>query len=207
MLQKKLKPPVTAFLVALAILLIAFVASTNLASASGGSISQANTYPQQGGSYLAVDHFTYQLSAVNVNTTVSVSIDGGPLIPMAFGGINNETCNSDTAPQGWYTWQTTIPTITESGNHTFQFFSHYYVWQDTDQYWAEFNARSTVYSFTIKGDPTVQSTSSPIATPAAAPQLLVTPELQAWIILPFIIVTLLLVFVKRNFKIMAVKKP
>ena len=179
MLQKKLKPPVICIFSSARHFTNCLHRLNQFSLASGGSISQANTYPQQGGSYLAVDHFTYQLSAVNVNTTVSVSIDGGPLIPMAFGGINNETCNSDTAPQGWYTWQTTIPTITESGNHTFQFFSHYYVWQDTDQYWAKFNARSTVYSFTIKGDPTVQSTSSPIATPAAAPQLLVTPELQA----------------------------
>ena len=66
-----------------------------------------------------------------------------------------------------------------------------------DQYWAEFNARSTVYSFTIKGDPSTQATSSPTAT-TIAPQLQATPEVQPWIILPFIIVTLLLVFVKRN---------
>jgi hypothetical protein len=46
MLEKNLKPSVTEFLVVLAILLTAFVASSNLASASGGSISQANSYPK-----------------------------------------------------------------------------------------------------------------------------------------------------------------
>ena len=74
-----------------------------------------------------------------------------PLVPMDFQGLTNETGNGDSTVQDWYTWKATTPAITEAGNHTFQFFSHYYVWQDSDQYWAEFNAQSTVYSFTIKG--------------------------------------------------------
>ena len=47
MFNKKLKKPVTAFLVALSILLTVFAVSSNLASASDGSISQANTYPKK----------------------------------------------------------------------------------------------------------------------------------------------------------------
>jgi hypothetical protein len=197
MFNKKLKKPVTAFLVALSILLTVFAVSSNLASASDGSISQANTYPQEDSTYLAVDHFTYQLSAIDTNTTVSVSIDNEPPAPMVFEGIQNIVANDD-AVANWYTWQTTVPAITEPGNHTFQFFSHYYVWQDSDQYWAEFNARSTVYSFTIKGDPSTQATTSPTAT-TIAPQLQATPEVQPWIILPFMAAaTLSLVFVRKR---------
>jgi len=116
---------------------------------------------------------------------------------MVFEGIQNVVANGD-AVANWYTWQVTVPAITEPGNHTFQFFSHYYVWQDSDQYWAEFNARSTVYSFTIKGDPSTQATTSPTAT-TIAPQLQATPEVQPWIILPFMAAaTLSLVFVRKR---------
>ena len=102
----------------------------------------ANYYPDDGGTYEFIDHFLDQTTAVNTNTTVSVSIDGGPLIPMAYQGIKNEMVSDDSDARDWYTWQVTIPAITAPGRHTFQFFSHYYVWQDADQYWAEFDAYS-----------------------------------------------------------------
>ncbi len=140
MLEKNLKKPVTAIIVVVSILLTLFTASSNFVYASGGSIALANAYPREGCTYLAIDYFTYQLSAVNTNTTVLVSIDGGPLISMTFQGIRDEVVNGDTVARDWYTWQVTIPAITESDDHTLQFFSHYYVWQETDQYWAEFNS-------------------------------------------------------------------
>ena len=121
----------------------------------------ANYYPNDGGTYGFVDHFLMQTTAVNTNTSVSVSIDGGPLVPMTYQGIINETVPGDTAARNWYTWQVAIPALTASGRHTFQFFYHYYVWQDKDQYWADFNAYSTVKSFTISIPlPTSQSTSN-----------------------------------------------
>jgi hypothetical protein len=110
-----------------------------------------NYYPEDGCTYEFVDRFLEQTTAVNTNTTVSVSIDGGPLIPLAFEGVRNEAVPPDSVVRNWYTWQATVPAITRPGNHTFQFFSHYYVWQDADKYWAEFNAQSEVKSFTIAG--------------------------------------------------------
>jgi len=95
-----------------------------------GQLRWTNAYPQEGCIYLAIDHFTYQLCAVNNNTTVLVSIGCGPLISMTFQGIRDEVVKGDIVARDWYTWQVIIPAITESGNHTFQFFSRYYVWQD-----------------------------------------------------------------------------
>jgi hypothetical protein len=118
-------------------------------SASGGSIAMANYYPNDGGTYAFVDHFLMQTTAVNTNTTVSVSIDGGPLTPMTYQGVLNEMVPGDTVVRSWYTWQVAIPALTTPGRHTFQFFYHDYVWQDKDQYWADFNGYSTVQSFTI----------------------------------------------------------
>jgi hypothetical protein len=136
-------------------------ASTKPVSASEGSIANANCYPSDGETYGFIDHFSKQITAVNTNTTVSVSIDGGPPIPMIYQGIINETVQGDSAVRSWYTWQVAIPALTAPGRHTFQFFDHHYVWQDEDQYWAEFNAYSTVKSFTIAHSlPTPQSTSS-----------------------------------------------
>ena len=108
-----------------------------------------NYYPDDGGTYWFVDHFLKQTTAVNTDATVSVSIDGGPLTPMTYYGIINEMVPGDTAVRDWYTWQVSTPALTEPGIHTFQFFEHYHVWQDEDQYWADFNAQSTVKSFTI----------------------------------------------------------
>lgn len=123
--------------------------STKPVSASEGSIAMANYYPNDGGTYGFIDHFLKQTTAVNTNTTVSVSIDGGPLIPMSYQGIINEMVPGDTVVRNWYTWQVAIPALTAPGRHAFQFFDHDYVWQDKDQYWADFNAYSTVKSFTI----------------------------------------------------------
>jgi len=143
--------------------------STKPVSASGGSIAMANYYPNNGGTYGFIDHFLMQTTAVNTNTTLSVSIDGGPLTPMTYQGIITETVPSDTVVRNWYTWQAAIPALTAPGRHTFQFFEHYYVWQDKDQYWAEFNAYSTVKSFTIALPPPTPSKSTSTSNPYAAP--------------------------------------
>jgi hypothetical protein len=121
----------------------------------------ANYYPNDGETYGVIDHFLMQTTAVNTNTTVSVSIDGGPLTPMTYQGVINETVPGDTAVRNWYTWQVAIPALTAPGRHTFQFFDHYYIWQDKDQYWADFNAYSTIKSFTIALPPPTPSQSTP----------------------------------------------
>src|SRR5208283_5958038 len=93
----------------------------------------------------------------------------------------------------------TIPAITNPGRNTFQFFSHYYVWQDTDHYWAEFDLRSNVQSFTIADPFSTPPTSTPTTTPTV-PQLQPVPDLQAWIILPLITVAILLsiIFIRKR---------
>jgi hypothetical protein len=147
------------------IFFLSFAVSANLVLAGGGSIAMAKTYPEDGGTYGVIDHFSYQTTAVNANTTVSVRVDDGPLLPMAYEGIRNEIAPGDTVTRDWHTWQATTPSLTTPGRHSFQFFSHYYVWQDADHYWAEFNACSTVRSFAIDGpfSTPVQST-PPTAT-------------------------------------------
>ena len=122
--------------------------SRNPASASGGSITAAKCYPNDTDLYPVIDHFTEQFLSVNTNTTISVSIDGRAPIPMNFQGLVTET-GEDSLARDWYTWVATVPTITVSGIHTFQFLGHYYVWQEVDQYWAEFNYRSDIHSFII----------------------------------------------------------
>jgi hypothetical protein len=146
----------------------------------------ANYYPNDGGTYVFIDHFLMQTTAVNTNTTVSVSIDEGPLIPMAYQGIINEMVLGDTVVRNWYTWQVAIPALTAPGRHTFQFFDHYYVWQDKDQYWADFNAHSTVRSFTIALPPPTPSQSTPSSpNPYTAPSSQASPlELQSSLFSP-----------------------
>jgi hypothetical protein len=116
--------------------------------ASSGSIARVNYYPQGQGSYESVTYFLVQITAVNTNTTVSVSVDGGP-IPVTYQGSKSEKIPGDTFSCDWYTWQTTVPAITAPGKHMFQFFNHYYVWQEPDKYWAEFNAYLVIHSFVI----------------------------------------------------------
>jgi hypothetical protein len=125
-----------------------FLFSSNLVQGSAGSIAKSDGYPEDGGEYLAVDHFTYQLTEVNVNATVSVSIDNGPLISMIYQGIKNEASGNKTDCP-WHTWQLAVPAITTPGKHTFQFFSDYYVWQDKDNFWAKFSACTEPKFFTI----------------------------------------------------------
>jgi hypothetical protein len=156
----KTKLNFTIILSVVSVFLVLFVLSTSLFSASGASIAMANYYPDDGETYEFIDHFLEQTTAVNTNTTVSVSIDGGPLIPMTYQGIRNEIVPSDAVARDWYTWQITIPAITAPSRHTFQFFRHYYVWQEADQYWAEFNSYSNVQSFNI---------ADPLATPSQSP--------------------------------------
>ena len=137
----------------IAISLTFFTALTSSVSASGGSITSLYVYPSNGETYGSVNLIVYQLTAVNTNTTVSVSIDGKPLILMNYQGQVNEVVNGDAVSRDWYVWQVTIPSISDPGKHTLQFFSHYYVWQETDQYWAEFNAHTEVESFKIASNP------------------------------------------------------
>jgi hypothetical protein len=162
MLQRKLNP--TIILSAVPIFLVLFALSTSLFSASGASIAMANYYPDDGGTYEFVDHFVEQTTAVNTNTTVSVSTDGESPIPMTYQGIRNEIVSGDTVARDWYTWNITVPAITAPGRHTFQFFRHYYVWQEVDQYWAEFNSHSTVQSFNIANSSATPSPTPPPTT-------------------------------------------
>ncbi|MCW4044167.1 MAG: hypothetical protein NWE94_01450 [Candidatus Bathyarchaeota archaeon] len=167
MVNRKLKL-LSVTLNAIAILLILLAVSTSLNPARGATISMANYYPEDGETYGFIDHFIDQTTAVNTNTTVTVSIDGKPPITMTYMGIINEKVPGDTVARDWYTWQATVPPITETGTHTFQFFRHYYVWQEADQYWAEFNSYSTVQSFNIS-NPTETASDTPQPTATANP--------------------------------------
>jgi hypothetical protein len=69
--------------------------------ASGWSIAMSNTYTQDGGTYGFVDHFSYQITAVNSKTTVSIRIDDEPLIPMQYRGIVNEVGTGDNVARDW----------------------------------------------------------------------------------------------------------
>jgi len=152
MLRRKSKVLKIVLLSAIAVFLILSATSSNVASAGGGTIAATNNYPDDGGTYEFVDYFSEQTTAVNTNTTVLVSVDGGPLIPMTFKGVRKEIAPEDSVSRDWYTWETAVPAITRPGNHIFQFFSRYYVWQDADICWAEFNAQSSAKSFTINSN-------------------------------------------------------
>jgi hypothetical protein len=191
MLKRKLGKTTIALLYASSIALIMFALLANLVFASGGTITMVNHYPNDGGTYEYVDHFLEQTTAVNTNTTVTVSVDGGPPIPMTYQGIKNETVPDDTVARDWYTWQTTIPAVTAPGVHTFQFFRHYYVWQDADQYWAEFDAYSDVQSFIIASSP---------STPLQLPPTTRNPVyvFAAVAVFQAVAVTVLAAFAARN---------
>jgi hypothetical protein len=155
---------------------LTFILSANSVLAGSGSISAALTYPENGGTYAVVDNFTYQMRAVNINTTYSVSVDGRSPIPMNYQGIITEVSTNASIAGDWYQWQLTVPAITTPGTHTFQFFGHYYVWQDADHYWAEFTSSSTIRSFTIASSyqrnpnqPSIKPTSNNIFTPFTLP--------------------------------------
>jgi hypothetical protein len=143
---------------------ILLAVSTNIVSASGGSIAMANTYPSDGETYRYIDHILQQTTAVNTNTTVSVSIDGGLAIPMTFQGILNEAISGDNVSRDWHTWRLSIPVLSTPGKHSVQFFSHYYVWQEVDKYWAEFDSYSEIKTFTIAGSSSASSQPLSIAT-------------------------------------------
>ena len=119
------------------------------AKAPGGSIALENTFPDDEAKYTSVSYFLDQITQVNTNTTVSISIDGEPPVPMIYEGIRTEKILGDSETRDWHTWRLTIPAITATGEHTFQFYRHYYVWQTADQYWAEYNASSSVHKFEI----------------------------------------------------------
>ena len=202
MLKRNLKKLLIAMLTAFSISLIYFALSTSVVFASGGSIAMINYFPNDREKYESIDHFLEQTTAVNTNTTVSVSIDGGPLIPMTYQGIRNEMALCDTVACDWHTWQIAIPAITAPGKHTFQFFSHYYVWQEVDQYWAEFNSYSDLHSFTIACPSTIPTpertpTPSPVPmpSPTASPSSSPEPPIPAFpqlLILPLSMITALL---------------
>ena len=151
-----------------------FLVSSNLFYANAVSISLVNHYPVDGETYEFIDHFVEQTTAVNTNTTVSISIDNGELIPLIYQGIRNEKVTGDTETRDWYTWNISTTAITEPGEHTFQFFRHYYVWQEADQYWGEFNSHSNVMSFTIS-DFTISPSPYPTSTPILSPTPTLAP--------------------------------
>lgn len=185
MLQRNLKASLTITLIIAFVFLVLFT-STHLFSANGTSIAMTNHYPDDGGTYEFVDHFVEQTTAVNTNTTVSVSIDGEPSIPMRYQGVKNQIAPSDTVARDWYTWNITVPAITTPGKHTFQFFRHYYVWQEADQYWAEFNSYSNVQSFNIGNPLATPSQSSPPATMNTSYIFVVITASAATVLLVFI---------------------
>lgn len=163
MATRNLKKSTTAVATVVSIFLSLLSALPCMVFASGGSIATSNEYPEDGGTYETIDHFSYQITAVNSNTTVSVRIDDEPPVPLQFQGILTEVGPGDNVARAWYTWQATIPAVATPGKHSFQFFSHYYVWQDEDHCWAEFNSYSNVQSFTIAG-----SLSTPSKSPTSA---------------------------------------
>jgi hypothetical protein len=150
--QKKfLKTIIAKFSLMFVVIALLSTAATNIVHAGAGSIAMANSYPMNGATYDTVNSFIYQTTGVNTNTTVSVSIDGCKPITMSYQGIKNETAQNDSVSRNWFTWEATVAPITTAGKHSFQFFSNYYVWQEADQYWAEFNSYSEIKSFTISG--------------------------------------------------------
>ena len=150
MLPKKWKKFTNIGLFCVIFLFLTFLALTfNQVLASEGSIARVNNYPENGETLQAVNYFLLQTTGVNTNTTVSVSIDGGTPIPMTYEGSINEIVPGDTIACEWYTWQIFVSAITTPGEHTFQFFSHYYVWQNVDQYWAAFDSLQTFRSSTL----------------------------------------------------------
>ena len=168
---KPKKPQINVVLATFTVLALASLPIPT-ALAVGGSIARVNYYPKDQGTYDAVNYFLYQITAVNTNTTVSVSIDGGPPTPMIYQGTKPETVVDDTTAAGCYTWQTTVPAITAPGRHTFQFLSHYYVWQETDKYWAEFNAQAETHTFYIGSNQSdLLASLDPIASTSVLPQI------------------------------------
>jgi hypothetical protein len=152
-----------------------FAISKNTVSASVGSITMENYYPNDGETYQVIDHFTEQILSINTNSTVSVSIDGGTPIPMIYKGLISEVAEEDLVARDWYTWETTISPLTTPGLHSFQFLGKYYVWQETDQYWAEFNYSSDIRSFIIE-NPAILSASNNSSNFASKEISLATPE-------------------------------
>ena len=163
---RKLKMSLIVILTAVLVFLLSVSIPTNLFSANGTSIAMVNRYPVDGEIYAFVDHFLEQITAVNTNTTISISIDDEPFVPMDYQGIRNEIVTGDNVARDWHTWTLTVPAITTPGTHKFRFFKHYYVWQEADRYWAEFNVNSTVMSFTIAGSS---------LTPSPSPKPLISP--------------------------------
>ena len=68
---------VTVFVLSIIVVVFFLAISINTVFASTGRIGTTHCYPGNGETYQLIDHFTVQFSAVNTNTTVSVSIDGG----------------------------------------------------------------------------------------------------------------------------------
>ncbi len=156
MLKTNLKKTIAATFIVFFIFTTAM--SANLVFADGGSIAATSTYPADGATYTVVDHFTYQVTGVNTNTTVSVSFDNGAPMPMVFQGVENQVANGDAASATGTRGKINVTAMENPGRHTVQFFSHYYVWQPTDSYWAEFSASSAVQSFTIADSSSATST-------------------------------------------------
>ena len=138
----------------LSIISILILSSINTGSADGGSIANVKYYPEDGGFYDSVDCFVEQVTAINSNTTVWVSIDNQLLIQLSYQGLINEYKEEENATVEWHTWKIEVDPIVSSGIHTFQFFKQYQVWQKEDNYWADFYAHSEVKTFKITEPPT-----------------------------------------------------
>jgi hypothetical protein len=156
------------------LLCLAAYATVELYHAIGGAISASNLYPDDDGVYTTVDHFTYQLTAVNVNETCSITIDDGPKLSMNFEGVKHLQVQGDTVERDWYTYNLQVNPITEAGNHTWVVFCHYWVWQPEGGYYAEMSSYSIQHHFTVGTHnntltPTISPTSTPTATPTPFP--------------------------------------
>src|SRR3972149_8399616 len=101
--KRKPKKSIIVVLNVVAVFLALSAASANRVFASRGSIAMSNSYPDDGGTYEFVDRFLEQTTAINTNTTVSVSIDGGSLVPMTFEGVRKEVVPGDSVARNWYT--------------------------------------------------------------------------------------------------------
>jgi hypothetical protein len=174
---------VTVFVLSIIFVGFFLAISINTVFASIGRIATTHCYPVDGETYQVIDHFTVQFSAVNTNTTVSVSIDGGAPIQMIYSGLISGVAAGDGLAHDWFTWETIVPAIITPGLHSFQFLSNYYVWQEIDQSWAEFNYSSNILSFMIEnlGQPNFSDNNgfknkeSSLSTPESTTQKMAQP--------------------------------
>jgi hypothetical protein len=96
---------------------------------------------------------------------------------MTYKGVITQTTPNNTTERNWQTWQITIHPMITPGRHTYQLLSHYFVWQEADKYWAEFNAKTDIKSFTITLSTTTQQNAQSDSEQNSPP-----PESNIWLI-------------------------